>query len=148
MRIKRDLEQNVWYEVRTAVNVEEPLIQLSWTKVLFFRVLGETKEHYGFEMRGLKLENEQLSFYIKPTDGLQLPAIMQWLKQTFAVRLNVRTGRKGHVWGDRYWSLILEGRRLSKRWKLIGRPWKRKLKRLFRRQLPTCCLGTAPGRQG
>jgi hypothetical protein len=52
---------------------------------------------------------ERLSFYIKPADGLQLPAIMQWLKQTFAVRFNRCTGRTGHVWGDRYWSQVLEG---------------------------------------
>jgi hypothetical protein len=52
---------------------------------------------------------ERLSFYIKPTDGLQLPAIMQWLKQTFTVRFNLSRGRSGHVWGDRYWSRVLEG---------------------------------------
>jgi hypothetical protein len=34
---------------------------------------------------------------------------MQWVKQTFSVRFNMRTGRTGHVWGDRYWSEILEG---------------------------------------
>jgi hypothetical protein len=34
---------------------------------------------------------------------------MKWLKQTFAVRYNVLMGRIGHIWGDRYWSLILEG---------------------------------------
>jgi hypothetical protein len=53
--------------------------------------------------------NERLSFYIKPADGLQLPAIMQWVKQTFAVRFNRRTKRTGHVWGDRYWSRVVEG---------------------------------------
>jgi hypothetical protein len=50
-----------------------------------------------------------LTFYIKPADGFKLPKIMQWLKQTFSVRFNFRTGRKGHVWGDRYWSEILVG---------------------------------------
>jgi hypothetical protein len=52
---------------------------------------------------------ERLSFYIRPADGLQLPAIMQWLKQTFAVCFNRRTERIGHIWGDRYWSRVLEG---------------------------------------
>jgi hypothetical protein len=60
-------------------------------------------------MRGIALEGEWLSFYIKPADGFQLPAIMQWLKQTFAVRFNRRDGRTGHIWGDRYWSRVLEG---------------------------------------
>jgi hypothetical protein len=50
-----------------------------------------------------------LSFYIKPADGLQLPEIMQWVKQTFSVRFNIVTWRTGHVWGDRYKSEILPG---------------------------------------
>jgi hypothetical protein len=34
---------------------------------------------------------------------------MKWIKQTFAQRYNRLTGRIGHIWGDRYWSAILEG---------------------------------------
>jgi hypothetical protein len=41
--------------------------------------------------------------------GATLPAIMQWVKQTFAVRFNLSTDRTGHVWGDQYWSKVLEG---------------------------------------
>jgi hypothetical protein len=40
---------------------------------------------------------------------MALPKIMQRMKQTFAQRYNALTGRIGHIWGDRYWSLILEG---------------------------------------
>jgi hypothetical protein len=60
-------------------------------------------------MTGLRLEADRLTFYIKPANGLALPDILKWMKQTFAVRYNRLTGRIGHVWGDRYWSLILEG---------------------------------------
>jgi hypothetical protein len=55
------------------------------------------------------LEDDWLTFYIKPADGLELPAIMKWLKQTFAQRYNRAAGRIGHIWGDRYGSRILEG---------------------------------------
>jgi hypothetical protein len=34
---------------------------------------------------------------------------MKWLKQVFAQRFNGMDGRAGHIWGDRYWSEILEG---------------------------------------
>jgi hypothetical protein len=34
---------------------------------------------------------------------------MKWMKQTFAQRYNRAMGRTGHIWGDRYWSRILEG---------------------------------------
>jgi hypothetical protein len=40
---------------------------------------------------------------------LSLPEILKWLKQTFAVRYNVKTGRIGQSWGDRYKSVIVEG---------------------------------------
>jgi hypothetical protein len=74
---------------------------------IFFRVLRETKALFAFEIRALALEDECLSFYIRPADGFQLPQIMQWMKQTFAVRFNVCTGRTGHIWGDRYRSRIV-----------------------------------------
>ncbi|MDR1468376.1 MAG: hypothetical protein LBT00_03690 [Spirochaetaceae bacterium] len=109
MRQKRQLAEDVWYEVRTGINISEPLFPLWWAAVLFCWILVETKAQFAFEMRGLKIEGCTLSFYIKPEDGFKLPKIMQWLKQTFFVRFNFRTGRKGHVWGDRYWSEILAG---------------------------------------
>jgi hypothetical protein len=72
-------------------------------------VLNETQQRFVFELAGLRLEDEWLTFYIRPADGLGLPDIMKWLKQTFAARYNLLMGRIGHIWGDRYWSLILEG---------------------------------------
>jgi hypothetical protein len=44
-------------------------------------------------MRGLAIEGVWLTFYMKLANGLELPKIMQWLKQTFSVRFNFRTGR-------------------------------------------------------
>jgi REP element-mobilizing transposase RayT len=109
MRHLRVLKQDVWYEIRTAINNREPLFRLRQALALFGRVLNETQQRFSFELAGLRLEDEWLTFYIRPADGLGLPDIMKWLKQTFAVRYNVLTGRIGHIWGDRYWSLILEG---------------------------------------
>jgi hypothetical protein len=110
MRQLRNLAQDAWYEVQTAINDGEPLLrEQQWAKALLFRLLFEAKKLFTFEMRGFALEGELLSFYIKPADGFLLPKIMQWLKQTFSVRFNLRTGRTGHRWGDRYWSEVLEG---------------------------------------
>ena len=107
--MKRILAQGVWYEVRTAVNNREPIFRLWRAAAIFFRVLRETQGLFAFEIRGLALEDEWLSFYIRPADGFQLPQIMQWMKQTFAVRFNASTGRTGHIWGDRYWSRVMAG---------------------------------------
>jgi REP element-mobilizing transposase RayT len=103
------LKQGVWYEIRTRVNNREPLFRLHKALALFAGVFRETKSRFDFEILGLRLEDDWLKFYIKPADGLELPAIMQWLKQTFAQRYNRLAGRIGHIWGDRYWSRILDG---------------------------------------
>jgi hypothetical protein len=60
-------------------------------------------------MCGFQLEGARLTFYIKPEDGFMLPLIMQLLKQTFSLRFNIIVGRRGHVWGERYESEILDG---------------------------------------
>jgi hypothetical protein len=114
MRKKRLLVQDAWYEVRTAINNREPLFRRRQAVAIFCQVLGETRKRFSFELRGFRLKEEWLSFYIKPADGLQLPAIMQWLKQTFSVRFNLRRRRSGHVWGDQYWSRVLEGKPLER----------------------------------
>jgi hypothetical protein len=110
MRKLRVLAQGAWYEVRTMINDSEPLFREQQRgKALLFRLLFEAKKLFTFEMRGFALEGYLLSFYIRPADGFLLPKFMQWLKQTFTVRFNLRTGRTGHRWRNRYWSRVLEG---------------------------------------
>jgi hypothetical protein len=99
----------VWYEIHAQVNNREPLFRFSRAPALFGRVFREAQLRFVFTARALRLEDEWLTFYIKPEDGMELPVIMKWIKQTFAQRYNRMTGRIGHVWGDRYWSAILEG---------------------------------------
>jgi hypothetical protein len=109
MRHLRELKRGVWYEIHTAINNGEPLFQSRQTLKLFAKVLSDTAARFDFEMRGLCLKDDLFVFRVKPADGFQLPRIMQWLKQTFAVRYNVGHKRSGHIWGDRYRSSIAEG---------------------------------------
>jgi hypothetical protein len=76
---------------------------------IFRKVFRQTMLRFVFRIRGLHLEDDWLTFYIKPKNGLELPVILKWMKQVFAQRYNAATGRIGHIWGDRYWSRILEG---------------------------------------
>jgi hypothetical protein len=109
MRKLRLLADGVWYEVRTSVNNREPLFWVARERARFEKVLSEAREIYVFELRGLRFCGPWVSFYIKPADGFELPVIMQWVKQTYAVRYNVYDGRTGHIWGDRYESEIVAG---------------------------------------
>jgi hypothetical protein len=103
------LKPDVWYEIRTAINNRKPLFRSGRALSLFDRVFDEATHRFVFEIRGLHLADDLLTFYIKPADGFELPDILKWIKQTFAVRYNRLAGWTGHIWGDRYWSLILEG---------------------------------------
>jgi hypothetical protein len=76
---------------------------------VFDGVFRETMLRFVFEVRRLHIEGDLLRFYIRPEEGLELPLIMKWMKQTFAQRYNREAGRTGHIWGDRYWSRIVEG---------------------------------------
>jgi REP element-mobilizing transposase RayT len=109
MRQLRKLEQGVWYEIRTRINNREPLFRRTRALTIFAGVFRETMLRFVFRIRGLRVEDDWLTFYIKPEDGLELPKIMKWMKQVFAQRYNAAAGRIGHIWGDRYWSRILEG---------------------------------------
>jgi REP element-mobilizing transposase RayT len=109
MRQLRVLGQNVWYEVRSRINNREPLFRYRSALAIFARVFRETGLRFRFVVCRLRLEDDWLRFYIKPVEGLELPAIMQWLKQVFAQRVNQAEGRIGHIWGDRYWSRIVDG---------------------------------------
>jgi REP element-mobilizing transposase RayT len=99
----------VWYGIRSQINNREPLFRRSQALALFDQVFLEAQLRFVFTVRSLRIEDDWLAFYIKPEDGMELPVIMKWIKQTFAQRYNRLTGRIGHIWGDRYWSAILEG---------------------------------------
>jgi REP element-mobilizing transposase RayT len=109
MRQLRILQQGVWYEISTQINNRELLFCVNKAREIFKQVFRETKQKFAFEIQGLSFEGDLLMFYIRPENGLELPDIMKWMKQTFAQRYNRETGRTGHIWGDRYWSRILEG---------------------------------------
>jgi REP element-mobilizing transposase RayT len=109
MREKRLLTAHGWYHVETAVNNDEPLFWVARERARFKQVLDEAHELYAFVLCGLCFCGPWVSFYIKPADGFQLPKIMQWIKQTYSRRFNAFDGRRGHIWGDRYKSAIVEG---------------------------------------
>ncbi|MDR2258443.1 MAG: transposase [Treponema sp.] len=109
MRQLRILKQGAWYEIRTLVNNREPLFRRYTALAVFAEVFRQTELRFAFRVRGLRLEDDRLEFYIRPEDGLDLPAIMKRLKQSFAQRYNREDGRTGHIWGDRDWARLVEG---------------------------------------
>jgi hypothetical protein len=105
MRKPRILAALAWYWVVTAINRHKPVFLDRAAVDLFNRVLREAGKRFAIEVRYLRIEADCVSFYIKPADGFMLPVVMQ----TFACRYNAMKRLDGHVWGDRYWSKIVEG---------------------------------------
>ncbi|MDR2397341.1 MAG: hypothetical protein LBD74_01115, partial [Spirochaetaceae bacterium] len=84
MRSLRLLQSGVWYAIHTRINNREPLFRYPKAWSLLNRVFRETKLRFIFEIRCLSIADDGLTFYIKPAEGRELPAIMKWLKQVFA----------------------------------------------------------------
>jgi hypothetical protein len=82
MRPKRELAVDCWYLINTAVNNGEPLFVSEFGGWLLGWVLSEARLIFAFELRGVRFAGASVSFFIKPADGLQLPEIMKWIKQT------------------------------------------------------------------
>jgi hypothetical protein len=46
---------------------------------LFDQVFRAAELRFVFAARSLRLEDDWLTFYIKPEDGMELPLIMKWI---------------------------------------------------------------------
>jgi hypothetical protein len=79
MRPLRVLQQGAWYEIRSQINNREPLFRISQALALFDRVFLDAQLRFAFTVRRLRLEDDWLAFYIKPENGMELPAIMKWI---------------------------------------------------------------------
>jgi hypothetical protein len=95
MREDRKLETDCWYDIDAKANNGEKLFGVRENVRRFEQVVNEAHFLFDFEIRGLKFNDAKVLFFIKLDDGLKLPEIMQWIKQTFAVRFN-----RGH--GDSF----------------------------------------------
>jgi REP element-mobilizing transposase RayT len=68
MRAFRVLVPKGWYWVSTDVNNREAVLQSPLAVRLLREVLHETWKFYEFEIRGLRVEADRVSFYINAVD--------------------------------------------------------------------------------
>jgi REP element-mobilizing transposase RayT len=69
MRANRVLVAKGWYWVSTDVNNREGVFRLSREVRRLREVLREARKIYEFEVRGLRVEDDRVSFYINAVDG-------------------------------------------------------------------------------
>ena len=108
MRTKRKLQDNAVYHVIARSNRQEFILEHDDIKELFLVILIAAKKKYKFKLINFSIMSNHVHIMIKPQKIEDLSKIMQWILSVFAVRFNKIHGYHGHVWYDRFKSLIAE----------------------------------------
>ncbi len=111
MRKLRELYQNAEYHVTAKINRGEFIFQSDEIKKLFLSIVSRAKQKYNFRLRNFSIMGNHIHFLIKPGEHSNLSKIMQWILSVFAVNYNKRYGLKGHVWYDRFKSVVIRSYR-------------------------------------
>jgi len=108
MRKPRQLKLNAWYHVTVKANLGEFIFEENEIKAMFEQVMKETQEKYLFKSDNFVIMSNHVHIKIKPSEKVSLSRIMQSMLCKFAKRFNKYFDRKGHVFYDRFHSVIIE----------------------------------------
>ncbi len=76
-------------------------------KELFLNVVRRAKKKYAFTIRNFCIMSNHIHILIRPEKGESLSRIMQWILSVFASAFNRFFGYTGHVWHDRFKSIVI-----------------------------------------
>lgn len=107
MRKPRELRDKASYHVTAKINRGEFILESKAFKALFMEVMLRAKEKYKFRIKNFCLMGNHIHLLIEPLENENLSRIMQWILSVFARNHNILTGVKGHVWYDRFHSVII-----------------------------------------
>ncbi|NLH90496.1 MAG: hypothetical protein GX469_09295 [Treponema sp.] len=111
MRHSRILSEGSWYHVYAKINRAECIFDNKGIKDLFLKVVlrAKTKARhpYKFEIANFCIMGNHIHFLIRPARGESLSKIMQWILSVFAIHYNKIIQSKGHVWYDRFKSVLI-----------------------------------------
>ena len=107
MRHSRILLTGARYHVTARVNNREHFLESEKSKLLFERVLFRAKKRYSFSIEHFTIMNNHIHLILTPHGDESLSRIMQWVLSVYAIMHNKTTGRTGHFWGERFFSVIL-----------------------------------------
>jgi putative transposase len=107
MRKLRLLKEGAKYHVSAKINRGEHIFEPDEIKKLFMNIVKRSKKKYKFSLYNFVIMNNHIHFIIYPHNDKSLPRIMQWILSVFAKYYNKINKLKGHTWGGRYWSKII-----------------------------------------
>ena len=107
MRKPRKLIPGAEYHVVARANRREFIFNSDQIKDLFLDVVRRAKKKYSFTIRNFCIMTNHIHFLIHPGSGESLSRIMQWILSVFASAFNRVFGYNGHVWYDRFKSVVI-----------------------------------------
>ncbi len=78
-------------------------------KLLFLATLQRAKKRYRFQISNFSVLGNHFHLIITPGRDESLSAIMQWVLSVFAMAYNRKLDLTGHVWGERFYSRVIDG---------------------------------------
>ncbi|MDR0784258.1 MAG: transposase [Treponema sp.] len=108
LRILRD---GATYHVTSKTDHDDMSLLEPQFKKLFLMFVERAKRKFHFQLWNFCVMGNHIHFLIKPTKEGNLSKIMQWIKSNFAKAWNKAHGKKGHVWGERFFSRIINSAR-------------------------------------
>jgi REP-associated tyrosine transposase len=108
MRKRRELYAGAKYHVTARINRGEFVLKSPEVKELFLHIVRRAKKKYSFELRSFVIMDNHVHFLIKPGKNESLSRIMQWILAVFGRAFNKYFNLKGHVWYDRFKSVVID----------------------------------------
>ena len=108
MRKKREFIEGAYYHVTSRTNDKAKIFENRLGRKIMLKVLREAKDKFRFSLANFCVMPTHIHLLIKPGEGTNLSMIMQWVKTRSAKHWNKIHGSTDHVWGHRYFSLIVK----------------------------------------
>ena len=111
MRKPRRLVDSARYHVIARANRREFILESDRIKDMFLSVITQAKRRFRFSIDTVCIMDNHIHLLLRPRNGESLSRIMQWILSVFAIRFNRLFGLIGHVWYDRFKSVVIGGLR-------------------------------------
>ena len=108
MRKRRRLVEGAFYHVTSRTNNKIRIFNRKLGRRIMLMVLEGAKEKYEFGLTNFCIMPTHIHLLIRPAEGTDLSKIMCWIKSQFAKSWNYIHKSTDHVWGHRYFSIIIK----------------------------------------
>jgi putative transposase len=107
-RRSREIVAGATYHVASDINRGDMALERKEIKKMFLNLVEDAKKKFNFKLFNFNIMDNHIHFLIKPGKKESLSKIMQYIKQRFAIKWNRLHKTKGHLWGERFYSRVIE----------------------------------------